>query len=53
MIMEKLFKLKENKTDVRTEVIAGCTTFVTMAYIIALNPALTTGVCFLLSIFAV
>ena len=43
MIMEKLFKLKENKTDVRTEVIAGCTTFVTMAYIIALNPNLLTN----------
>lgn len=41
--MEKLFKLKENKTDVRTEVIAGCTTFVTMAYIIALNPNLLTN----------
>lgn len=43
MTMEKLFKLKENKTDVRTEVIAGCTTFVTMAYIIALNPNLLTN----------
>lgn len=43
MIMEKLFKLKENKTDVRTEVMAGCTTFVTMAYIIALNPNLLTN----------
>ena len=36
--MEKFFKLKENKTDVRTEVMAGLTTFMTMAYIIALNP---------------
>ncbi len=38
--MEKLFKLKENKTNVRTEVIAGLTTFMTMAYIIMLNPNL-------------
>ena len=41
--MEKLFKLKENNTTVRTEVIAGLTTFMTMAYIIALNPNLLTG----------
>ncbi len=40
--MEKLFKLKENKTNVRTEVIAGLTTFMTMAYIIMLNPNLLT-----------
>ncbi len=37
-MLEKLFKLKENKTDVRTEVIAGITTFMTMAYIIFVNP---------------
>jgi AGZA family xanthine/uracil permease-like MFS transporter len=37
-VLEKLFKLKENKTDVRTEVIAGITTFMTMAYIIFVNP---------------
>ncbi len=36
--MERLFKLKENKTDVRTEIIAGITTFMTMAYIIFVNP---------------
>lgn len=41
--MEKIFKLKENNTNVRTEVIAGLTTFMTMAYIIALNPNLLTG----------
>ena len=41
--MEKLFKLKENKTTVRTEIVAGLTTFMTMAYIIALNPNLLTG----------
>ena len=41
--MEKLFKLKENGTTVRTEIIAGLTTFMTMAYIIALNPNLLTN----------
>ncbi len=41
--MEKLFKLKENGTTVRTEVLAGLTTFMTMAYIIALNPNLLTN----------
>jgi len=39
----KLFRLKENKTTVATEVLAGLTTFMTMAYIIALNPNLLTG----------
>lgn len=38
--MEKLFKLKENGTDVRTEVLAGITTFMTMAYILAINPSM-------------
>ena len=42
-MLEKFFKLKENKTNVRTEIIAGLTTFMTMAYIIALNPNLLTG----------
>lgn len=37
-MLEKFFKLKENKTDVRTEVMAGVTTFMTMAYILAVNP---------------
>ena len=41
--MENLFKLKENGTSVRTEILAGLTTFMTMAYIIALNPNLLTG----------
>lgn len=36
--MEKLFKLKENGTDVKTEVLGGFTTFLTMAYIIFVNP---------------
>lgn len=39
-MLEKLFKLKENRTDVRTEVIAGITTFMTMAYILAVNPSI-------------
>lgn len=38
--MEQFFKLKENGTTVRTEVIAGCTTFMTMAYILAVNPSI-------------
>ena len=42
-MFQKLFKLKENGTTVRTELIAGLTTFMTMAYIIALNPNLLTG----------
>ena len=42
-MFEKVFKLSENKTTVRTEVIAGLTTFMTMAYIIALNPNLLTN----------
>ena len=41
--MENLFHLKENGTSVRTEVLAGLTTFMTMAYIIALNPNLLTN----------
>ena len=36
--MEKLFKLKEHGTNVRTEVVAGITTFFAMAYIIFVNP---------------
>lgn len=38
--MEKFFKLRENGTDVKTEVIAGITTFMTMAYILAVNPGI-------------
>jgi adenine/guanine/hypoxanthine permease len=37
-MFERFFKLKENKTSVRTEVLAGITTFMTMAYILAVNP---------------
>ena len=39
-MLEKLFKLKENHTDVKTEVVAGITTFMTMAYILAVNPSI-------------
>ena len=42
-MLEKIFKLKENNTTARTEIIAGLTTSMTMAYIIALNPNLLTG----------
>lgn len=38
--MEKLFKLKEHGTNVRTEIIAGITTFLAMAYILAVNPSM-------------
>ena len=41
--MENIFKLRENGTTVRTELVAGLTTFMTMAYIIALNPNLLTN----------
>ena len=37
-MLEQFFKLKENRTDVKTEVMAGITTFMTMAYILAVNP---------------
>ena len=39
-MLEKIFKLKENKTNIKTEVLAGITTFMTMAYILAVNPDL-------------
>ena len=39
-MLEKLFKLKENGTNVRTELVAGLTTFMTMVYILALNPSI-------------
>ncbi len=38
--MEKLFKLQEHGTDVKTEVIAGATTFLSMVYILAVNPGM-------------
>lgn len=39
-MLEKFFKLKENRTDVKTEIMAGITTFMTMAYILAVNPSI-------------
>lgn len=39
-MLEKIFKLKENNTTVKTEVVAGITTFMTMAYILAVNPTI-------------
>ncbi|OCG61905.1 NCS2 family permease [Gilliamella sp. Fer4-1] len=39
-IFEKLFQLKEKKTTIGTEIIAGCTTFLTMVYIIFVNPSI-------------
>lgn len=41
--MDKLFKLKEHRTNVKTEIIAGITTFMTMAYILAVNPNILAG----------
>ena len=38
--LEKLFKLKENNTNIKTEIIAGITIFMTMSYILAVNPAI-------------
>lgn len=38
-MLEKVFKLSENKTDAKTEILAGITTFMTMAYILAVNPS--------------
>ncbi len=39
-VLEKMFRLKEHKTTARTEIIAGITTFMTMAYILAVNPGI-------------
>lgn len=39
-MLEKFFKLKENGTNVKTEIIAGITSFMTMAYILAVNPSI-------------
>ena len=41
--MERFFKLKELGTNVRTEILAGITTFITMAYILAVNPGILSG----------
>ena len=39
-MLERIFKLSENKTNAKTEIVAGITTFLTMAYIIFVNPAI-------------
>ena len=39
-MLEKVFKLSKNKTDAKTEILAGITTFMTMAYILAVNPSI-------------
>jgi AGZA family xanthine/uracil permease-like MFS transporter len=44
--LEKLFRLSENNTNARTETLAGVTTFLTMAYIIVVQPAVLSGVMF-------
>ena len=38
--MDKFFKLKEHNTNVKTEIIAGITTFLSIAYILAVNPTM-------------
>jgi AGZA family xanthine/uracil permease-like MFS transporter len=45
-MFERLFKLSENRTTVRTELLAGVTTFLTMAYIIVVQPAVLSGAMF-------
>ena len=40
MSLEKFFHLKENHTDAKTEIMAGITSFMTMAYILAVNPGI-------------
>jgi AGZA family xanthine/uracil permease-like MFS transporter len=45
-MLERIFRLSENQTTVRTELLAGVTTFLTMAYIIVVQPAVLSGVMF-------
>ena len=45
-MIERVFKLSENETSTRTEVLAGITTFLTMAYIIFVQPAVLSGKMF-------
>ena len=40
LMLEKMFRLKQNKTNIKTEIAAGITTFMTMAYILAVNPGI-------------
>ena len=42
-MLDRLFRLSENGTTVRTELVAGLTTFLTMAYIIVVQPAVLSG----------
>jgi len=39
-VLERFFRFEDNNTDIRTEVVAGLTTFMTMAYIIFVNPSI-------------
>ncbi|MDO5826142.1 MAG: hypothetical protein Q4Q22_07160 [Methanosphaera sp.] len=39
-MLNKIFKLEDNRTDVKTEIIAGITAFLAMAYILGVNPAM-------------
>ncbi len=45
-MLDRFFALSENHTDVRTELLAGVTTFLTMAYILFVQPAVLSGVMF-------
>src|SRR5262245_1179407 len=45
-MLERIFRLSENGTTARTELVAGITTFLTMAYIIFLQPAILSGAMF-------
>ena len=45
-MLERIFRLSENQTTARTELLAGVTTFLTMAYIIVVQPAVLSGVMF-------
>jgi len=46
LMFERCFRLTENQTSVRTEILAGVTTFLTMAYIIVVQPAVLSGAMF-------
>jgi AGZA family xanthine/uracil permease-like MFS transporter len=45
-MLERFFKLSANRTDAKTELLAGVTTFLTMAYIIVVQPAVLSGKMF-------
>lgn len=42
-MINKLFRLEENQTNIKTEILAGITTFLTMVYIVVVNPAILSG----------